>query len=61
LSVAQQNQRREDGTGHTSRSDGLLRMETSHAWVSQSGLKIGEDATAGGTRDTIMEVALRSC
>jgi hypothetical protein len=34
LSVVPQNQRREDGVGHASRSGGLLRLEASHARVS---------------------------
>jgi hypothetical protein len=33
LSVAPQNRRREDGVGHTSRSDGLLRLKISRARV----------------------------
>jgi hypothetical protein len=43
--------------GHTSRSDGLLHQEVSHARVSQSVLKTGGGATAGGVRGTIAEVA----
>jgi hypothetical protein len=43
--------------GHTSRSDGLLRLEASHARVSQSGLKTGRCVTAGDARDTITKVA----
>jgi hypothetical protein len=57
LSVAPQNQRREVGVGHTSRSSGLLRVEVSLTSVSQSGLKTGQGATAGGARVTIAEVA----
>jgi hypothetical protein len=57
LSVAPQNQRREVGTGHASRSSGLLRVEASLARVSQSGLKTGGGTTAGGARGTITEVA----
>jgi hypothetical protein len=57
LSVAPQNRRREVGAGHTSRSSGLLHMEASLARVSQSGLKTGGDATTGGVRGTITEVA----
>jgi hypothetical protein len=57
LSVAPQNRRREVGAGHTSRSSGLLHMEASLARVSQSGLKTGGDATTGGVRGTIAEVA----
>jgi hypothetical protein len=49
---------------HTSRSGGLLRLEASRAKVSQSVLKTGGGATAGGARDTISdtitEVALGS-
>jgi hypothetical protein len=58
--VAPQNRRREDGVGHTSRSGCLLRLEGSHTWVSQSSLKTGEGATAGGACGTIAEVALGS-
>jgi hypothetical protein len=43
--------------GHTSRSGGSLRLEASRARVSQSSLKTGGDATAGGARGTIVEVA----
>jgi hypothetical protein len=43
--------------GHTSRSSGLLRVEVSLTSVSQSGLKTGRGATAGGARVTIAEVA----
>jgi hypothetical protein len=43
LSVAPQNRRMEVGTGHTSRSSGLLRVEASLTRVSQSGLKTGGD------------------
>jgi hypothetical protein len=57
LSVAPQNRWREDGTRHVSRSSGSLRQEASHARVSQSSLKTGGDATAGGARGTITEVA----
>jgi hypothetical protein len=42
--------------GHTSRSSGLLRLKVSRARVSQSGLKTGGGATAGGARDIIVEV-----
>jgi hypothetical protein len=38
LSIAPQNQRREVGLGHASRSSGLLRVEASLARVFQSGL-----------------------
>jgi hypothetical protein len=56
LSVAPQNRWREVDAGHASRSSGLLRVEASLARVSQSGLKTGGGATAGGARVTIMEV-----
>jgi hypothetical protein len=56
LSVAPQNQRREVGAGHASRSSGLLRVETSLTRVSQSGSKTGGDATAGGVCGTIANV-----
>jgi hypothetical protein len=42
--------------GHASRSDGLLRLETSRARVSQSGLKTGGCAIMGGARGIIVEV-----
>jgi len=57
LSVAPQNRREGDGVGHASRSGGLLRLEASRARVSQSGLKTGGGATAGGARGIIAEVA----
>jgi hypothetical protein len=57
LSVAPQNRRREVGAGHASRSSSLLGVEASLARVSQSGLKTGGGATAGGARGTIAEVA----
>jgi hypothetical protein len=57
LSVAPQNRRREVGAEHTSRSSGLLRVEANIGRVSQSGLKTGRGATAGGARGTIAEVA----
>jgi hypothetical protein len=60
LSVVPQNRRREIGVGHTSRSSGLLGVEASLARVSQSGLKSGGGVTAGGARDTIMEVASKT-
>jgi hypothetical protein len=60
LSVAPQNRQREDGAGHTSRSDGLLRLEASRVRVSQSGLKTGGGATAGGTCGTLTEAVLGS-
>jgi hypothetical protein len=60
LSVAPQNRWREVGTRYTSRSSGLLRVEASLIRVSQSGLKTDGDATAGGSRATIAEVALEA-
>jgi hypothetical protein len=56
LSDAPQNRRRLVGTEHASRSSGLLHVKASLARVSQSGLKTGEGATAGGARGTIAEV-----
>jgi hypothetical protein len=43
--------------GHTLRSGGLIRLEASHARVSQSGLKTGGCATTGGARGITVEVA----
>jgi hypothetical protein len=57
LSVAPQNQRREVGVGHASRSSGLLHVEASLVRVSQSVLNTGRGATAGGARGTMAEVA----
>jgi hypothetical protein len=57
LSIAPQNQRREVGVGHMSRSSGLLHMEVSRARVSQSSLKTGGGATTGGACGMIMEIA----
>jgi hypothetical protein len=57
LSVAPQNRRREVGTGHTSRSNSLLRVEVSRARIFQSGLKTGGGTTTGGAYDTNTEVA----
>jgi hypothetical protein len=57
LSVAPQNLWREVGTGHASRSSGLLRVEASLAMVSQSGLKTSGGTTTGDAYDTIAEVA----
>jgi hypothetical protein len=57
LSIAPQNRRREVGARHVSRSSDLLYVEASLARVSQSGLKTGGGATAGGARGTIVEVA----
>jgi hypothetical protein len=56
LSVASQNRRREVGTGHTSRSSGLLGVEASMTRIFQSGLKTDGDARTGGARDTIVKV-----
>jgi hypothetical protein len=56
LSVAPQNPRREDSVRHALRSGGLLRLEASHARVSQSDLKTGVGATVGGARSTITDV-----
>jgi hypothetical protein len=60
LWVTPQNRQREDGVGHASRYDGLLRLKASRARVSQSGLKTGGGATAGGACGTIVKVASRS-
>jgi hypothetical protein len=57
LLVAPQNQWREVGAGHASRSSGLLRVEASLSRVSQSGLKTGGATTTGGARGTITKVA----
>jgi hypothetical protein len=57
LSVAPQNQRREVGVGHASKSSGWLGMEASLARVSQSGLKTGGGAMPVAARGTITEVA----
>ena len=43
--------------GHASRSKGLLGVEASLVRVSQSGMKTDGDATAGGARGIITEVA----
>jgi hypothetical protein len=50
-----------NGVGHASRSSGLLRVEVSQTRVSQSDIKTGGDAMAGGARDTIADVTLESC
>jgi hypothetical protein len=42
---------------HMSRSSGLLRVEASLARIFQSGLKTYGDATTGGARGTITEIA----
>jgi hypothetical protein len=52
LSVASQNQWREVGAGHASRSS-----EASLARVSQSCMKTDGGVTVGGARSTIMEIA----
>jgi hypothetical protein len=53
LSVAPQNQLGdEDSVGHVSRSSSLLHVNVSRARVSQSGLKTGGGATAGGALKT---------
>jgi hypothetical protein len=57
LSVAPQNGWREVGAGHASGSSNLLHVEASLARVFQSGLKTDGDATVGGARGTIAEVA----
>jgi hypothetical protein len=53
LSVAPQNRRREVDVGHASRSSDLLYVEASRIRVSQSYLKTGGGATAGGAIDCI--------
>jgi hypothetical protein len=42
---------------HTSRSSSLLGVKASLTRISQSGLKTGGGATAGGAYGTIVEVA----
>jgi hypothetical protein len=42
--------------GHALRSSSLLHVEVSLTRVSQSGLKTGGGATAGGARGTIIEI-----
>jgi hypothetical protein len=59
LSVAPQNQWREDDVGHVYRSDGLLHLKASRVRVSQSGLKTSGGATTGGARGIITEVVSR--
>jgi hypothetical protein len=49
-----------DGAGHVSRSSGLLHVKVSLARVFQSNLKTDRGATAGGARDTIVEVMSES-
>jgi hypothetical protein len=43
--------------GHASRSSGLLRVKVNRDRVFKSGLTTGEDATTGGVRDIITEIA----
>jgi hypothetical protein len=43
--------------GHASRSSALLRLKASRARISQSDLKTGGGATAGGARGIIVEIA----
>jgi hypothetical protein len=57
LSVAPQNRRRKVSAGHASRSSSLLGVKASLARVFQSDLKTDGDATTGGARGTIAEVA----
>jgi hypothetical protein len=57
LSVVPQNRWRKVSVGHTSRSNGLLRVEASLARVFQTDLKTGGGATTGGAYGTIVEVA----
>jgi hypothetical protein len=59
LSVAPQNQQREDGTGHASRFDSLLCLEASRARISQPDLKADGGVTMGGARNIIAEVVSR--
>jgi hypothetical protein len=57
LSVAPQNRSEdEDNAGHTSRSSGLLHVESCQRRVSQSGFKISGGAMAAGARGTITEI-----
>jgi hypothetical protein len=44
LSVIPQNRREEDGVGHASRYNGLLRLNVSHARVFQSDFKTDRGA-----------------
>jgi hypothetical protein len=57
LSIAPQNQWREVGGRHASRSNDLIVVEVSLVKVSQSDLKTGRGAMTGGARDTITKVA----
>jgi hypothetical protein len=56
LSVAPQNQQREVGVGHASRSSGLLHVKVSLTRDSYFGLKTGGGAMMGGARGTIVKV-----
>jgi uncharacterized protein YjlB len=58
LSVTSQNRREGNGVGHTSRSSSLFRVNGSWVRVFQSNMKTDRDATTGGARGTIAEVAL---
>jgi hypothetical protein len=49
-----------DGRRSARESSDLVYVEASLASVSQSGLKTGGDATTGGARDTITEVASKT-
>jgi hypothetical protein len=60
LSVAPQNRWEGDGVGHVLRSSSFLHVEASQARVSQSGLKTGTGAQAGGARGIITEVVSES-
>jgi hypothetical protein len=60
LSIVPQNWQREDGVGHASRLDGLLRLKASHAKIFQSGLKTGGVTMVGGAYDTITDVTSES-
>jgi hypothetical protein len=53
----QQNRQENDNVRHASMSSGLLRLKASQTRVFQSGLKTGGDATVGGARGIIMEIA----
>jgi hypothetical protein len=58
LSIAPQNQWREFGGRHASRSNGLIVVEVSLVKVSQSDLKTGGGAMTGGARDTITKLKM---
>jgi hypothetical protein len=57
LLVVPQNQWREVGVGHASRSSRLLHVKASLAWVSMSGLKTVRGAMTNGAHGIIAEVA----